>query len=299
MSAMLFLSALTFAQEPQLVDPTSPAPTASESSDAAEPSTSVEPVASDDPRFVEGIVVKIETESPRRQATRIRAAIESAGGTLARYQEENDADWGDSVYLEAWVPVQNWPAVESKLGLGPNDSLDRERIPKSNQSGEGPPHIDLAIDLSTPAAPEPNFLVGASGGLLLPADRTGPGMAQLYGMRIMDTDRESSLEVTYGPAAGILSEPNAPWMLQITAGSAMYSDYMGSGERAVFNPYIGGHLGYAYRGESWFVLQGEVGLELLHINHVILDVYARPTGHFRKGAVGLSVETGAGLVFPF
>ena len=125
------------------------------------------------------------------------------------------------------------------------------------------------------------------------------GLAQFVSMRVMNPDRDGSLEVAYAPSSALFSEQDAPWMLQITGGGAMYSDYLGGGARAVLNPFIGGKMGYAYRGESWFVLQAELGLELLHINHVILDVYARPTGYFRKGAVGLAVETGAGLVFPF
>ena len=301
MSALLLFSALAFAQETASTESPILEPVPIPDTSAASMSQPVDalPSTTDAPRLVEQITVDVEAEAPTRRASRLRAAIESAGGTLARYQEEHDSEWGDSVYLEAWGPVQTWPAVEASLSLGPDDSLDREVIPRSDQMGQGSPHVELAIEISAPTPAEPNFLVGMTGSVLIPADTSGPGLAQLYTMRVMNPDREGSLEVAYGTSDPFFRQQDAPWMLQITGGSSMYSDFLGGGERSVFNPFIGGRLGYAYRGESWFVLQGEVGVEILHLNHFILDVHARPTGHFRKGAVGLSVETGAGLVFPF
>ena len=42
-------------------------------------------------------------------------------------------------FIQALVPVQNWPAVESSISLGPDDALERDAVPRSEQEGEGPP----------------------------------------------------------------------------------------------------------------------------------------------------------------
>ena len=287
---LIFCGSLALAEDAAATQTAAPTPLISDADPA---------VASSDPRVVETVEITLEVEDLTGLTTQLRAAIESAGGTIIRHQDDHDSDWGDTIFLQALVPIQSWPAVESSLALGPDDALDRAAVPRSAQEGDGPPHVEVSIDLALPTEREPNFLVGASGALLLPADATGPGLAPLVSMRVMNPYRDGSLEVSYAPSAGLFRAQDAPWMLQITGGGAMYSDYLGSGERTFLNPFIGGQLGYAYRGQSWFVLQAELGLELLHIHHVILDVYARPTGYFRKGSVGLAVETGMGLVFPF
>jgi hypothetical protein len=289
MSAILILcGSLALAQDDSAVQTGAPTPPEDRDSDVRS-----------DPRIVETIDLTVEVDDLARHTDKLRAAIESAGGTILRHHNDNDSDWGNTIFIQALVPVQNWPAVESSISLGPDDALERDAVPRSEQEGEGPPQVDVSIHLELPTEREPNFLVGASGSVLFPADDTGPGLAQLVTMRVMNPDRDGALEVAYAPASALFSEQDEPWMLQITGGGAMYSEYLGGGERTVLNPFIGGKMGYAYRGQSWFVLQGELGLELLHINHVILDVYARPTGYFRSGSVGLAVETGMGLVFPF
>lgn len=63
-----------------------------------------------------------------------------------------------------------------------------------------------------------------------------------------------------------------------TFGGAFYSDFLGHGERAFLNPYLGFRLGYGYLDSHRFLLQAEAGLELWKTRRVSLDVNARATG---------------------
>jgi len=251
-------------------------------------------------RVVREVWVTRETADPHGEAVRMRELIQSVGGIIHSSSMSADSDTGDAADLDAEVPVAQWARVESALNVGATGSLESQIIPRRDQQGDGPPHVSLMVDYETPSGSVPNFLIGPVGGISLPADATGLGLGQLVGVRVMSPDREGVFEVTYAPANEAYAEGQPePWMVQLMAGGNFYSEFMGNGERAFLNPYIGGQLGYAYRGESWFVLQGELGVELLHLGHVIWDVHARPTGAFRTGAVGLSVEAGTGLLFPF
>ncbi len=254
---------------------------------------------SDEPRVVETVWITLEDDDPTRRIAALEKTVRAAGGTIVRSSADRDSSWGSSASLTAVVPVQDWPEVREALRMGPDDDYSSEAVARADQQGSGLPHVVVSFELSEPMPLEPNFLVGAMGGLSIPADDTGLGLAQVVGLRAMDPDREGSFEVLYAPSNAAFTDSPDPWMLQLTGGGSMYSEYLGGGERVLLNPYIGGRLGYAYRGESWFVLQADFGLEILHAGHVIWDIYARPTGAFRKGAVGLSVETGTGIVIPF
>jgi hypothetical protein len=252
------------------------------------------------PRIVRKVWVTIEVADPQSEVISMRELVRSVGGVVRSASTAIDSEYGDTSSLGVEVPVAEWVRIESALDLGATGSLESESIARRDQEGDGPPHVALMIDYETPTGTLPNFLIGPVGGISLPADTTGLGLGQLVGVRVMSPDRDGVFEVTYAPANQAYAEGQPePWMVKLTAGGTFYSEFMGNGERAFLNPFIGGQLGYAYRGESWFVLQGEVGVELLHLGHVIWDVHARPTGAFRKGAVGLSVEAGTGLLFPF
>ena len=252
------------------------------------------------PRVVRRVYLSREVDRPGRVMASIEELAASSGGQVVSSALSNDSYDGASASLTVLVPVEQWAAVESGLELGATGSLDTESIPRIDQEGDGPPHVSLEVDLSESSARQPNFLVGAVGAMSIPLDESGLGLAQQLGVRLMGPEREGIFEAIYAPAnpGDAFGQPE-PWMLKLTVGDAVYSEFLGNGERTFFNPCIGGQLGYAYRGESWFLLQAELGLELVHAGHVIWDVYARPVGAFRKGAVGLSVEAGTGLVVPF
>lgn len=258
-----------------------------------------EPPRPPDPRIVQESWARFEVDDPRAEADALTRAVREAGGLVRSASASMDRTYGDSASLVVEVPVEAWPAIESMLSFDGSGSLEHDRIPRSQQQGDGLPQVSLSVDYTARGRGAPNVLVGPVGGLALPADDTGLGLAQVMGARVMDPDREGSFEVLYAPSRALLADTGEPWMLQLTGGASVYSDYLGGGELPLLNPFLGARIGYAYRGESWFLLQGEMGLELLHLGHVIWDVHARPTGAFRKGAVGLSLEGGTGLVVPF
>jgi hypothetical protein len=84
-----------------------------------------------------------------------------------------------------------------------------------------------------------------------------------------------------------------------TWGGAMYSDFLGRGEREFLNPYIGFRAGYGYLDYHAFVLQGEVGLELYKQTHMLIDANVRATGFIGEDDVDAGLVTGASAVFAF
>jgi hypothetical protein len=84
-----------------------------------------------------------------------------------------------------------------------------------------------------------------------------------------------------------------------TWGGAMYSDFLGRGEREFLNPYIGFRAGYGYLDYHAFVLQGEVGLELYKQTHMLIDANVRATGFLGEDDVDAGLVTGASAVFAF
>ena len=83
-----------------------------------------------------------------------------------------------------------------------------------------------------------------------------------------------------------------------TLGGAAYSDFLGGGRRATFNPYLGGRGGYAYLDDHRFVLQGEAGVELYKTKYVVLDANVRVTAMLGKEA-DLALVTGLGAIVAF
>ena len=84
-----------------------------------------------------------------------------------------------------------------------------------------------------------------------------------------------------------------------TWGGAMYSDFLGRGERELFNPYIGFRAGYGYLDYHAFVLQGEVGLELYKQTHLLIDASVRATGFLGEDEVDAGLVSGMSAVFAF
>ena len=84
-----------------------------------------------------------------------------------------------------------------------------------------------------------------------------------------------------------------------TWGSAIYSDFLGRGEREFLNPYIGFRAGYGYLDYHAFALQAELGLELYKQKHMLIDANVRATGLIGEDEVDAGLVTGASAVFAF
>lgn len=84
-----------------------------------------------------------------------------------------------------------------------------------------------------------------------------------------------------------------------TYGAAMYSDFLGRGEREFLNPYIGFRAGYGWLDYHAFVLQGEVGLELYKQTHMLIDASVQATGFLGEDEVDAGLVSGASAVFAF
>jgi hypothetical protein len=84
-----------------------------------------------------------------------------------------------------------------------------------------------------------------------------------------------------------------------TYGAAMYSDFLGRGQRRFLNPYIGMRAGYGYLDYHAFALQGEVGVELFKHKHLLIDANVRATGLFGDDDVDAGLVTGTSAVFAF
>lgn len=83
-----------------------------------------------------------------------------------------------------------------------------------------------------------------------------------------------------------------------TFGAAMYSDFLGRGERRFGNPFLGLRTGYGYLDAHRFVVQGEAGVELFKSRRFALDASARMTG-FIGSNIDAAIVLGAGAVVAF
>jgi hypothetical protein len=83
-----------------------------------------------------------------------------------------------------------------------------------------------------------------------------------------------------------------------TLGGAGYSDFLGSGRRQSFNPYLGGRLGYGYLDGHRFVIQAEAGVELYKAKYVVLDASLRVSGLIGSHT-DLALVTALGAVVAF
>lgn len=94
-------------------------------------------------------------------------------------------------------------------------------------------------------------------------------------------------------------KPRESHAVLATWGAAMYSDFLGRGEREFFNPYIGFRAGYGYLDYHAFAVQGEVGVELYKQTHMMIDASVRATGLFGEDEVDAGLVTSASAVFAF
>lgn len=94
-------------------------------------------------------------------------------------------------------------------------------------------------------------------------------------------------------------KPRESYAVLATWGGAMYSDFLGRGEREMFNPYIGFRAGYGYLDYHSFVVQGDVGLELYKQKHLLIDANVRATAFLGEDEVDAGLVSGLSAVFAF
>jgi hypothetical protein len=94
-------------------------------------------------------------------------------------------------------------------------------------------------------------------------------------------------------------KPREAYAFLATWGGAIYSDFLGRGEREFLNPYIGFRAGYGYLDYHAFALQAELGLELYKQTHMLIDVNVRATGLIGEDDVDAGLVSGASAVFAF
>ena len=94
-------------------------------------------------------------------------------------------------------------------------------------------------------------------------------------------------------------KPREPYAVLATIGGAMYSDFLGRGERRFLNPYIGFRGGYGYLDYHAFAAQAEIGVELVKHTYFLVDVSARATAFLGKDDVDAGLVSGLSAVFAF
>jgi hypothetical protein len=83
-----------------------------------------------------------------------------------------------------------------------------------------------------------------------------------------------------------------------TIGGAIYSDFLGYGQRRALNPYLGLRIGYGYLDDHRFVAQGEAGVELFKAKAAMIDANLRATGLLGTSS-DFALVAGLGAVIAF
>ena len=85
-----------------------------------------------------------------------------------------------------------------------------------------------------------------------------------------------------------------------TAGSALYSSFLGNGRRRYGNPYLGARVGYGHlSGEASAVIEGELGVELFRHRYLLVEVAGRAIAFFRDGNTDTAFHGLFGAAVPF
>lgn len=85
-----------------------------------------------------------------------------------------------------------------------------------------------------------------------------------------------------------------------TAGTALYSTFLGAGRRRYGNPYLGARVGYGYlSGESCAVVEGELGVELYKHRYLLVEVAGRAVAFFRDAGTEGALHGLVGAAIPF
>lgn len=81
-----------------------------------------------------------------------------------------------------------------------------------------------------------------------------------------------------------------------TVGGAMYSDFLGRGERKLGNPYLGLRTGYGYLDSHRWVVQAEAGVELLKTKRFMIDASVRLSGLIGEDVDAAAIVGGSAVV---
>jgi hypothetical protein len=85
-----------------------------------------------------------------------------------------------------------------------------------------------------------------------------------------------------------------------TAGTALYSSFLGYRRRTFLNPFLGARAGYgSISGESAFVAAGELGVELFRHRYVLADAGVRAVVFFRDLDPDVAFHAYTGFAIPF
>jgi hypothetical protein len=84
----------------------------------------------------------------------------------------------------------------------------------------------------------------------------------------------------------------------VTAGGAVYSDFLGRGRNRFLNPYLGMRLGYGYLDGSAFTFAATAGVELFKHKFVMVDLNVRGVG-FVSDEFDTAIVSGGSIVFAF
>jgi hypothetical protein len=157
----------------------------------------------------------------------------------------------------------------------------------------------LDVRLEAPAPRDPyarGQLLGHARGSLLGLGVLGQTTSHRVGAGVGFGARSpvAGLEIM-GYAAPTMNERAG---VAITAGFGGYSRAFGSGNRGSFNPYVGMRYGYAYLQAHYFVVEAELGVELVKQHGVLWSVSARPIGLVGTSSQA-AVEIGSSLALAF
>lgn len=84
-----------------------------------------------------------------------------------------------------------------------------------------------------------------------------------------------------------------------TFGSALYSSYLRDGHRRYLNPYLGGRIGFGHlSGHSSPVVAGELGVELVKHEYLVVDASLRALAFVRESA-DTALDATLGVSVPF
>jgi hypothetical protein len=85
-----------------------------------------------------------------------------------------------------------------------------------------------------------------------------------------------------------------------TIGTALYSGYLGYGERRWFNPYVGARGGYSYlSGHSGLALAAELGIEWFKHQYVVIDSSLRAVAFIQEPGNQAALQGTLGVAVPF
>ncbi len=243
-------------------------------------------------RVVEEAWVRLTDLAPQSVVRDFEEQVQKAGGKEVRQSVSKTDDYVEIDVI--WhVPTENWPALRSwMMGLS-QANIETQRFPPDEVEGTGPRMVEVSANISTPYAAEPLLQLGPTIGMTAPIAGDGLGLGRSFGARVL-FGRDFSMDTAYAAPLG-----EDPWMLTVTMGGATCSELLGDCERIAFNPFVGARVGYSWRGESWALLQAEVGVELLHLGGFIWEASARPTMALQKGQTALGMDVTTAVLMPF